>query len=65
MKKAIGKYVLITGGPVDGFSYYGPFEYPSSAKEFAEDYLTEEQPIWIVPLISPLEFLDENDPARE
>lgn len=66
MTKAVGKYVLITGSPIGGFSYYGPFEYHSSAQEFAEDHLLcWGDPFWIVQMTSPLEFLDETDPARD
>ena len=31
------KYILISGNPVDGFEYIGPFDGPEAAHEYVEN----------------------------
>jgi len=45
--------ILITGNPVDGFKYIGPFDTPDSAISYEEHILDEGGDWWITPLVTP------------
>lgn len=45
--------IVITGNPVDGFAYHGPFESEEEAQEWAENECQDDW--WVAPLASPSE----------
>jgi hypothetical protein len=45
--------IIITGNPVDGFKYHGPFDTPDSAIDYEEHVLDEGVDWWIAPLVTP------------
>ncbi len=42
-------FIVITGNPVDGFTYHGPFVSAEDANAYAEDLPTD---WWVAPLQS-------------
>lgn len=52
-----GQRVLITGSPVDGFEFEGPFSTRGHATRYAL-WATQDQPWWIVTLTTPQEMPD-------
>ena len=50
--------IVITGNPVDGFEYYGPFDSPSQAGDWAEDLL--QQDWWATIVESPASIIHNN-----
>jgi hypothetical protein len=47
-------FIIMTGEPVNGFDYIGPFKYFTSAKEYANYYLKNDI-WWIIKLTNPRE----------
>ena len=46
--------IVITGNPVDGLEFYGPFEEGEEANEWADEHLTpDDKDWWITSLIPP------------
>lgn len=57
-------YLVVTGNPVDGFEYYGPFISYESALRFAEAQFKHD--VWWIPdLNPPSTFGDDDDAAEE
>jgi len=49
-----GQSVLVTGNPVDGFEFFGPFPYGDEATEFAESaWGGAYETWWVAPLSNP------------
>jgi hypothetical protein len=49
----IGQYLLITGNPVDGFVFMGPFRSHSKASIYAERHCSHHTEWWIGEMIMP------------
>jgi hypothetical protein len=50
-KQQEAKYIIVTGNPADGFTYYGPFKNFARAHEWAVNYrLLAERNWWAIPL---------------
>lgn len=47
------KFILISGTPIDGFSYYGPFDTPGEAHDFAENIEENQAEYWVAIINSP------------
>ena len=47
----MSKFILVTGNPVDGLSFFGPFNDPEEAHEFAEGCGTGDW--WVAMLEEP------------
>lgn len=45
------KYIVITGNPVDGCEYFGPFKTHEKATDYAERYLDGDW--WVTTLYKP------------
>ena len=43
------KYIMITGNPVDGFSFTGPFDTHDEAVNYGENFHSGDW--WIAPLV--------------
>ena len=43
------QFIIITGNPVSGFQYYGPFEDTTIAERFGE-LQADEKEFWVAPL---------------
>lgn len=56
--------LVITGNPVDGFFYYGPFDNAGAAIEWAERN-QDGQDWWIAPLANPQQYEAENEETPE
>lgn len=45
----VDTYTVVTGNPVDGFTFYGPFTDPEDANEWADDNLRNLD-WWVIPI---------------
>lgn len=47
-------FIIISGSPADGFTYYGPFESPEEGIEWAGNaFAVSDQTWWLVTLETP------------
>lgn len=51
----MGMHILITGNPVDGFEYFGPFKTGEEAITYGEDWLSSD---WWIALLRGKEELE-------
>lgn len=46
-------WIVITGNPMDGFGYTGPFESADQANEWADMHVTREYDWWLAKVEAP------------
>lgn len=47
------KFVIVTGSPIDGFTFIGPFEFHGDASDYADANLAGEADWWIAEVRTP------------
>ena len=49
------QHLLVTGNPVDGLQFIGPFQHPEDANFYAEMFLNKDE-WWVAKLEAPVEL---------
>ncbi|QWY83553.1 hypothetical protein [Rhizobium phage RHph_X2_28B] len=49
------KYIIISGNPVDGFTFIGPFDSADEATQYTESNSKDLYDWWLAPLTEPTE----------
>lgn len=59
------KYILITGSPVNGYNYEGPFDNPTAAGDFARKTSPRNSKCWVAPIREPEEASELSGAVKE